>query len=272
MKFERIQPPASLKDYVRYFWILESSDSDVAPKTFIPLADGCPGLMFQQPDRGAFYDPTQRKLPGIFVYGQTTNHIEVYSKGNVQMIGVYFRPDALSSIFGLNASELTDTCLDLNAWAEEQGVFLLEQLVAIRSTAGKIERLSAYLVDQIKKNTVRPDALVPYAVARIIQSKGTVSLKELQKTVNLSERSFERKFNQSVGVSPKVFSRVSRFQASLNQFRADDFNRLSDIAFDNLYADQSHFIRSFKEFSGFSPNQFQKRSFELVENFPQLIP
>ncbi|RCR65619.1 helix-turn-helix domain-containing protein [Larkinella punicea] len=271
MKFERIQPPACLKDYVRYFWILESSDTDRAPKTFLPLADGCPGLLFQEPDRGTFYGPMQQKLPGIFVYGQTVNTIELYSVGNVRMIGVYFRPDALNSIFGLNASEYTDTCLDLNAWAEEQGVSLLEQLVAIRSAVGKIERLSAYLVDQIKRNTARPDALIPYAVARIIQSKGTVSLKELQKTAHLSERSFERKFNQRVGISPKVFSRICRFQASLSQFRADDFNRLSDIAFDNLYADQSHFIRSFKEFSGFAPNQFQKRSLELVENFPQLI-
>ena len=271
MHYERIQPPAYLNDYVRYFWVLEGSDSDVVPKIFKPLADGCPGLMFQQPERGFFYDQTNHQLPSLFVYGQTTNHIELHSVGKVSTIGVYFHPHALKSIFGFNANELTNTCMDLNAWAEEQGVYLLEQLSYARSAAGKIELLSAYLIGQIRKNRASLDEVIHYSLGRIIHSKGSFSLKELQKAINLSERSFERKFNQSVGISPKVFSRICRFQASLNQFRANDFSRLSDIAFDNLYADQSHFIRSFKEFSGFSPNQFQKRSYEVAENFPQLI-
>jgi AraC-like DNA-binding protein len=46
---------------------------------------------------------------------------------------------------------------------------------------------------------------------------------------------------------------------------------LSDIAFENGYADQSHFIRAFQEFAGFTPNQYQKQLLEVVANFPQLL-
>ena len=73
-----------------------------------------------------------------------------------------------------------------------------------------------------------------------------------------------------MGVSPKLFARISRFQASLSQLRNNDFNKLSDLAFDNDYADQSHFIRSFREFAGFSPHQLRKQSVELLENFTEL--
>ena len=76
--------------------------------------------------------------------------------------------------------------------------------------------------------------------------------------MHLSERSFERKFKSQVGISAKLFSRICRFQSSFQQFINEDFNTLTDIAFEHTYSDQSHFIRSFKEFAGLSPLQFQK--------------
>jgi AraC-like DNA-binding protein len=104
----------------------------------------------------------------------------------------------------------------------------------------------------------------------IHQSDGNISLKNIQKDLQLSERSFERRFKQCVGVSPKLFSRICRFQASLAQLRKNGYNKLSDIAYENEYADQSHFIRAFKEFAGFSPVQYQKKSKEVVENLLNL--
>jgi len=87
----------------------------------------------------------------------------------------------------------------------------------------------------------------------------------------LSEKSFERKFKQGVGISPKLFSRICRFQAALNQLRNNHYRKLSDVAYENGYADQSHFIRAFKEFAGFSPQQYRLQSHEVVENLPELI-
>ncbi|MNY79127.1 DNA-binding transcriptional regulator ChbR [compost metagenome] len=68
-----------------------------------------------------------------------------------------------------------------------------------------------------------------------------------------------------------LFGRICRFQASLNQLRAQSYDKLSDIAFEQEYADQSHFIRNFKEFTGLTPFQFRKSIQETVENFPVLV-
>jgi AraC-like DNA-binding protein len=272
MNCQQLPPPAYLKDYVRYFWVLESSVDDRSPKIFRPLADGCPGLLFQQSEQGLFYDQTKKLLPRIFLYGQTIDHTELHSTGALSTIGICFHPHALKAIFGLDANELTNTCLDVNLLTQKQGIQLAQQLADAPSVSAKINGLSAYLLAQIRKNDTGPTALIQYALTQFINSEGRISLNELQRTLNLSERSFERKFNQYVGISPKVFSRICQFQASLNQVRANKFAKLSDVAFDNAYADQSHFIRSFKEFAGLAPHQFQKRSHELIENFPLLIP
>jgi AraC-like DNA-binding protein len=56
----------------------------------------------------------------------------------------------------------------------------------------------------------------------------------------------------------------------MNQMRSNRYDKLSDLAYENDYADQAHFIRVFKEFTGFSPLEFKKQSNEAVENFPQI--
>lgn len=72
MRYEQVMPQASLKDYVGYFWILENSAVEISPKTFGAIADGSPGIIFQQSDNGNFFQ-NNKELPPIFLYGQTTN-------------------------------------------------------------------------------------------------------------------------------------------------------------------------------------------------------
>jgi AraC-like DNA-binding protein len=134
----------------------------------------------------------------------------------------------------------------------------------------QIRILSFYLFDQQQSHSRHPDDLTKFAISQLTQSKGNISLKELQQKTQLSERSLERKFKDSVGISPKLFSRIIRFQETLNQMRNNRYDNLSDIAYENDYADQAHFIRVFKEFTGFSPLEFKKQSTEDVENFPQI--
>lgn len=267
MQYAKIPPPAYLKDYVRYFWTLEHQGTGaVPPRTFRTIPDGCPGLIFQQPADGGLQYDNHDKLPAIFLYGQATKPRILRSSGNFGTIGIFFHPNAVKSIFGLNSPEITDDCIDLAAFSSKQGVSLYAQMADARSTAEQIGILSAYLFSSILANKAATDPGMQHAVSQIVQSRGSVSLKLLQEQLFLTERSFERKFKQWVGISPKLFARICRFQSSLHQLRQNDFSKLSDIAYEHDYADHSHYIRAFKEFAGASPNQYQKKSTEVAEN------
>jgi AraC-like DNA-binding protein len=271
MKCKYIQPPAYLKDYIRYYWVLENDVSEVSPKTFAAIADGSPGIIFQQSDHGKFYQDS-KELPSVFLYGQTTKYTELVTPGNFRSIGVYFYPHAIKSIFGFNAAEFTNSCVDLSLIPAKQFQDLSERLLNTADLNDQILLLSVYLFSQVEKNSGFQDQLTGYAINKMLEAKGDVNLKLLQDDLKLSERSFERRFKYDVGISPKLLSRIFRFQAAMAQIRENSFSKLTDIAFENNYADQSHFIRSFKEFAGLSPNQFQKQSNELVENFPEIRP
>ncbi|WP_353719318.1 helix-turn-helix domain-containing protein [Dyadobacter sp. 676] len=267
MKYHQIQPPPHLQEYVRYYWALESTGSLGEEIHFVTIADGSPGIIFQQSDRASFQEG--KRLSPVFMYGQTTGHTRIVSPSSFNTIGVYFYPHALKSVFGMDSSELTDNCLDLNLFLN--GRRLVERLEDAVTIETKVDVISECLWEQVCRHEHSLQATTRYALQRIIRSQGAVTLMDLRQELKVSERTLERRFQEGIGVSPMLFARICRFQASLNQLRSRSYGKLSDIAFEREYADQSHFIRNFKEFTGLTPFQFRKSICETVENFPVLV-
>jgi AraC-like DNA-binding protein len=257
MDLQIVSPPEMLKPFVKYFWTL-SNPVDSPLKTLSAFPDGSPGIIMVQSEGGAICDNGNKKLPDIYLHGQTVGPSKVSYHGKISVVGVSFQPHALKSIFGIDANELTHTGIDFRLIQNKKHGNLAEQIVSKETAAGKISLLSDYLLHQQQNNDRQTEAITQYALSLIIQSKGNIPIKELHQRLQLSERSLQRKFNQSIGISPKLFSRICRFQQSLNQLRTSSYDRLSDIAYENEYADQSHLVRAFKEFTGLSPLAFKK--------------
>jgi AraC-like DNA-binding protein len=270
MNYNTFTPPEILRPYVKFFYTLNSHDTENSMKTFRAVADGCPGILFQHGSNGRFYQ-NDSALPHTFLFGQSTKYIDLQLRGDFNAVGVYFHPHALSTIFGLNAGLLTNSCLDLDLFSEGKTFKLSDRLQHSNSALESTNLISEYLINELQVNRFNEDQAMSYAMKNLIESKGKTELRTLQHELGLSERSFERRFKQFAGISPKLFSRICCFQHSVKQLSADKFSRLSDIAYDNNYSDQSHFIRSFKEFAGLAPNQYQKQSTEIIENLSEII-
>jgi len=261
MFYKQIYPIEPLQKYVRYFWVLEGNSQDFSEKIFKIMSDGMPGLIFQT-NKKAFRDKNNQELPQLFVYGQTTRYTEQRAINSFQNIGIYFQPSALKSIFRIDANELTNQHIDIDDLLKTT---ITEQISNTASTDEKIALLSTFLLRQLQRtniNSQKPD----FAIAQL--EKG-MSLQDVQNELKMSERSLERYFKQYIGISPKLFSRIGRFQSALEIIRHPPFEKLTDIAYQSDYFDQSHFIRDFKEFAGTSPKKFKLHANEIVSNFPE---
>jgi len=107
-------------------------------------------------------------------------------------------------------------------------------------------------------NAKTESPIIKYATTQIANDPSKESLVAVQKELHITERTFQRIFKKYVGITPNQYRRICQFQLSFYQLRSKDFNKLTDIAYDSGFADQSHFIRSFKEFTQITPNDYLK--------------
>ena len=264
MKYRQVLPIENLKPYIRYFGLLENDNACRQPTTFKIIADGCPGLIFQE-NPNCFLDKDRNKLPQLFLHGLTTKHSEKTTQGNYFNIAVYFQPNALKTIFGIDANDFTDQYADLNTVIRND---LTAKLLQENQNDKRIGILSNFITKQIKNNKYGESPRTTFLIEKMQRSTEN-SLHKIQSELNLSERSLERIFKTDIGISPKLFFRINRFQTSLSYIRQQNFKSLTEVAYQHLYADQSHYIREFKEFAGTTPKQFLLHTNEQVENFPE---
>lgn len=265
MNYRQILPDPALRSYVRYFAVLEDEDHVVGnDQLFKIITDGYPGLIFQE-NANSFLDHQQEQLPQLFLHGIATRHSHKTARGNFHNVGVYFYEDALNTVFGVEAHELTDRHVSLDAICKTE---LSSLLLQAPSADLRIKIITLFLRKQVEKNAHKR------SIGNLLQSMRkdpSRSLSDIQDMLQLSERGLERLFLKHVGLSPKLFSRVCRFQSSLKILRSKNFRCLTDVAFEGWYADQSHFIREFRQFAGATPRQFLRSAYEQAENFPAWI-
>lgn len=260
-----LQPAVHLQSYVRHIEILENDQENGLLEPLPFYADGCPGLIFQQTRNGMLISSNAQKLDDFFVYGQTVKPIGFAPQGAYRMIIFYFYPHVVKTLYGINSSEITDHCLSLSLLPSASLMEVRDRLHSSRTANDQVQIISNYLADMIAAKDAKVDNVVQYAINHIAHRNGQASMKELRSYLQVSERTFERRFEHYVGVNAKLFARICQFRASLLQLYKKDFTKLSDLAYDNGYADQSHFIRSFREFTGLSPFEFKKQLVTVPE-------
>ena len=265
MMYTEIIPQNELRPYVRSFGLLEDDSLHHQHKTFKVIVDGSAGLVFQENPESFLYE-NKGKLPQLFLHGLTTSNSQKIVQNKYRNIYVQLEPTAIKSIFGMDASELTDKYIDLKDIVKND---LTEQLLNVNSFEKRVKIISDFLLLQIAKNKHRENLKTLYAIGKI-NTENNDSLLEIQTALNISERSLERIFKSDVGISPKLFFRICRFQAALESIREGNFTSLTEIAYQHAYADQSHFNREFLRFSGMTPKQFLSKTDEQSPNFPEL--
>lgn len=100
--------------------------------------------------------------------------------------------------------------------------------------------------------------IIRYATDQIMLDPSPEILPSIIKKLEINERTFQRIFKKYVGVTASQYRRICQFQSTFTQLRSEEFQSLTDLAYANGFADQSHFIRSFKEFAFTTPKNYLK--------------
>lgn len=253
MEFRTIKPGKSISLFVKNILLFEEEDKN--QKTVLPFfADGYPGLMFHETENGLLVNPFDKQMPSLFLYGQTIKPIELVIQGAYKLIVFQLYPFVLKSFFNIDPKDLNDDCYDLEQSVD--GVNITQKLHKCSDPLRRVEIITALLSDLFDIKRAALDFQIRQAIEIIINSNGQITIQEICKKIHLTERTFERRFLKEAGISPKQFSQITRFQQSLQQISLKEYSKLTDLVYNNGFADQSHFIRVFKTFTGKTPKKF----------------
>jgi AraC-like DNA-binding protein len=225
------------------------------------LPDGCLDIVFN------FGDLWVRRGPGgghahrarSSVVGTMTRPLLAESGRQVDFLGVRFRPGKVRSFMEVSAGEITDGSAELaDVWGH-RGRELEGRLFETPETPQRLRLLEQELLRRLG-NDGQGDARVDAAVGMALRRRGGVSTRELSAACALTRQHLARKFEDYVGVSPKLFCRVIRFQALLRRMGKQEKLDWAGLAADLGYYDQAHLIADFRQFTGLTPAAFQRSS------------
>lgn len=261
MIYYKIPPSPALASYVRFFWVLEGNLATGESYIHRSVADGSAEMIFHY--NGLFETlkgPSTTTAFRAGVDGQSSQFRRYQVKESFGIFGAYLFPYAIPALFGHAAHLLSNQMPDLYTLLGQDGKDLEERMMLAKDNDERASVLSQVLLNRLQKSRV-PWSGIFASISHIIQTKGTTDVQTLAGNVCLSTRQFERKFKESAGFSPKLYSRIIRFQAAIAKYGSVT-RSLADVAYDCGYYDQSHFIHDIKEFSGYHPRHYFREETE----------
>jgi AraC-like DNA-binding protein len=262
MNFHHHIPSAPLNHFISMMWF---GDDYVVPhrlERVLPTGDMALIINLWENHTRVYDADDPRKFntfEGSIVVGAYSAFTVIDTDEQRATAGVAFRPGGAFPFLGLPAGELQDSNASLSdLWGRQAASDLREQLLAARSPQAKFKILEQTFLRRLNAPVEPTHPAVSFAV-ETFRHRPTRPISTVTEQIGLSDRHFIQLFSQHVGLTPKLFCRVQRFQKVLNNLSALAAGSVIDwpqIALTCGYFDQAHFIHDFRAFSGINPTTY----------------
>jgi len=265
MLFRSHTPAPPLSDFIENLWLYDGYESPNLKERIFP--SGTFELVFNlrddqlriykasKPDQCAYFS-------GAIVSGPYNGFFVTDTEEEASVMGVHFKPGGAFPFLGILADELADSHINLESLWGQQTRDARERLAQANSPARKFRLLEQVLLSRLSRS-FEPNPVVSLALPRLRLDNSRAIVRQLAQDAGLSDRRFIDVFRFEVGLKPKLFNRVQRFQRVLHLVHTVPEPDWGDVALRYGYFDQSHLIRDFLAFSGLTPAAYLRRLKEL---------
>lgn len=270
MRFFSYNPSPPLSEFVALLWLYEGYAPEHGKERVLP--DGSVELVINlREDALRVYDrqDTERfeSFGRSLVSGPRAEYIVIDTVSRASIMGVHFRPGGAFPFLGLPACELQGLTVALEDLWGRAAAELREQLLAAASPEEKFRILERVLLAQAARPLARHPA-VGFALKTLRAGPHARTVSQLAGQTGLSARRFIQLFSEEVGLTPKLFCRIRRFQRVLRLVEHAPRVEWADVALTCGYFDQSHFIHDFRAFAGLNPTAYLACRSEHLNHVP----
>jgi len=263
-------PRPPLAEFVELFWLYQGYTPAHAMERVLP--DGTMQLVINlREDTFRVYDRRNperfQRFPGCLVCGARSSFVVIDTASQAATIGVHFKPGGALPFLAEPAGALRDADAPLDALWGAAANDLRERLCAAATPEEKFRLLEQALLARMRL----PLAGHPAVAVALRRFRGVLparTVADAAEQVGLSSRRFIQVFSEAVGLTPKLFCRIQRFQAVLRLAKGGQQVAWADVATTCGYCDQAHLIRDFQAFAGLTPTAYLARRGEHGNHVP----
>lgn len=251
MEFKVIYPSQVLTPFVKYYWVFERNYLARTIERAIPI--GCMQLVFHRKNR-VFSTAINDFQPQAFIEGQMSTYWDLHYEGENETIAITLTPQGVQAFLNVPIVEFYNKNIPIKCLGDRLFTDLQQAVLDADDKMECIGIIERYLLKRLAQ--LNPNIANYEHAIRQIELDSNVSIQLLSNASNFCYKQFNRRFVNSIGISPKVLTRIIRFQKTLSALQNGFSNNLSDLAFRCGYYDASHISREFKEFSGYTVNEY----------------
>ncbi|WP_053224006.1 helix-turn-helix domain-containing protein [Roseivirga seohaensis] len=257
LKVSHIKPKHELLNVVHSLFVMEYDEQTERADFLLP--SGRSAFFYIETDEEFYveYDGLNRKsLVDSGFYLACIDNMAKYSHKKIRVVGASIHPIYLGLLFRIKPKDILNNFTRLDTIDKLEGNKLPLPNIQLK-TLDVVDSMEAFMNEQLENNPIRVD--VERIYKRIVNTNAfTITVTDLAEWMGYTERHIVNIFKEYVGLSPKRFIQLTRFNESLKMLdKMKDTDKLSDIAYQMGYHDQAHFSRDFKSFCGKTPKELQ---------------
>ena len=256
-----------LQPYVSFYydlnWKRKDYENDIR-ETVLPSGKGFMVFQYKGRFRGMM-DNEEQFVPKYYTIGQQTKTYTLFSDHETNSLtGVAFKPTGLYHMFGQNMALLANSTMDSKTVLGSDLTHFETSYEKESRTEKKVNMVEQLLLNQLEDKKYVP-SFIDIAIDMMNRSLGCEPITKITKKLNVSERYFQKKFKEMVGITPSVYNRMVRFNNLFSQFDTEDQNNYKTLVALFNYYDLAHFSKDFKKYCGETPKKFHLDKFKFVK-------
>jgi AraC-like DNA-binding protein len=259
MRYRHRVPKPPLDSFIEWIWVYQNDPRPHALERILPT--GAAQLIVNlKEDQTRLYDPESPHryvtTSGSVLAGVQSRFQIIDTSEQEYVAGVAFKPGGTVPFMRMPAHEASNADVPLESlWGRRQTETLRERLLESRSIEAKLDELEAVLQEMWRPPGLHP--AVNFALAAFNRAPLTTSIAAVTDAIGLSAKRFIERFKIEVGLTPKRYCRIRRFQRAVTVANRGCHVEWARVALDCGYFDQAHFIHEFRSFAGLTPTEYQ---------------
>jgi AraC-like DNA-binding protein len=193
----------------------------------------------------------------VYFVGQAISPCVFYSSMvSLDIIAVCFTPTGVFQLTGIDLDNFTDQIIDAEAVFGKEIHILYDKIMNLKNKKQALRMIDEFFCLKVKKSKKQNKPCILSSLSMLDQHAGNINVKALQKGTNTTAKTLERSFKSEIGMTPKMYQRLLRFNQAKRYIEENQYDDLWQIAIQFGFYDPSHFISEFQNFAGQTPTEY----------------